>query len=312
MRIRETRQREPRPALPNLERALVDMAATQAGAAGRRRSPQYLAPRFALGAALATLVVVLGLGLFGGSERVHPERASAADLEHVAALIPHLGLAGPWQITTTEVLPDGGRIDYRDEGVDHLFHPTEAEIRWSSTPIAARAKQLESEGFAFAGDVEGRFTRPEALANREFDKFDVRQTVRAFASGKGGEGDFLAAGLWQRGGTTFEYRATVLSITELRYLLERIELLGHEEWFIALQAGGGKWLAETAVGTVKKIEKIKVGQNPDGSPIYEEEALLGSPTGGKLDFESKLPIIYREGDRTRLVVEQPPQGLKQP
>jgi hypothetical protein len=99
----------------------------------------------------------------------------------------------------------------------------------------------------------------------------------------------------------------------LERLMERIEVLDEEEWLIALQSGGGKWLNDSGGGLIAKIEKIKVGESPDGQPIYKERGLIGVGDPGEApDFSAAPPTIYREGDRIRVVTEKPPAGLQLP
>ncbi len=92
--------------------------------------------------------------------------------------------------------------------------------------------------------------------------------------------------------------------------MERIELLSEEEWVIALLAGGGKWLSDTASGRIEKVEQVKVGETPDGQPIFQAQGLIGSSTGKALDFKSALPVIYREGDRTQAGHRATPAGRR--
>jgi hypothetical protein len=311
-RTEGTRRRAPKPALPELERTLVEMAGGQAERSGTRTSSRRRLRRgialggVAVGAAAALMILLLG----GGGGGVRPERASAADLSRIAETLPHLQLAGPWQITTTELTPGGGRFEYLFEGPDQWFHATEAEVRWHSGPIAERARQLESEGFAFATTWQTEISRISALINEDSAHFSVPRDVQVYADRGGGGREFPAVGLWWLGGRPFELRATVLSLQEFEYLMQRLELLTGKEWFIALQPGGGKWLADTAGGTIEKIEMFKVGETPDGDPIFREGALIHTPTGKDLDFEAPLPTIYREGDKIRMVIQEPPEGLE--
>ncbi|HVQ58482.1 MAG TPA: hypothetical protein VMS60_06190 [Solirubrobacterales bacterium] len=313
MRVEMMSPRTPKPALPDLKRRLVDMAATQAQAAEGRRPRRHLGRRIALGAAVASVGAALVMVSGGGGSGVLPEPASAADLNQAAAMLPRLQLAGPWQIASTEMSPDGGRIEYRSEEEGdqlHRFHATEAEIQWHSDSIADRAGQLESEGFAFAEQIRSKFGGPAVPRSDEFVRREEARNVHVYVSGEDGEEDFCAVALWLQGDETFEYRATVVSVWEIERLMERIELLSEEEWVIALLPGGGKWLADTASGMIQKVEQVKVGETPDGQPIFQAQALIGSSTGKALDFRSALPVIYREGDTTRLVIEQPPPGVE--
>lgn len=330
-KIDAIKQREFKPALPELKRMLVDMATAQAekakaaqgsqggfeapeGRAATRLPRQLLRRRLALGGAAvgvaATLLIVLG----GGGATVRTERADAADLGQLAAIAPHLQLAGPWQITSTEVSPTGGRIQFHSEEEHPPLLANEAEIQWHSASIEERGEQLETEGFTFAGPKRMNILRPYTFVTREFGHYDDWKPAQVYVSREDGQKSFqAAAGLWREGGRTLEYRAIVPSFWVLERLMERIELLSDEEWFVALQPGGGKWLAESAGGIVKKIEKVKVGETPDGHPIYQERGLLGAPEPGeKLDFKAPLPTIYREGDNIRVVTQQPPEGLEQP
>ncbi len=152
------------------------MAATQAQAAEGRRPRRHLGRRIALGAAVAGVGAALLMVPGGGGSGVLPEPASAADLNQAAAMLPCLQPAGPWQIVSTELSPDGGRIEYRsEEEADqlHRFHAMEAEIQWNSDSIADRAGQLESEGFAFAEEIRSKF------GGR-----DKARTVQVYVSGE--------------------------------------------------------------------------------------------------------------------------------
>src|SRR5664279_969851 len=299
------KQTEFEPALPELKQLLVGLAAEQAeqaelarAARGRRRWRPLAFGGAVVGAA-ATLLVVLG----GGGTSVRTERADAADLSQLAAQAPHLQLAGGWQITNTEFAPGGGQVHFRsEEGRHHQFLADEAEIRWHSASIEERGSELESEGFTLAGPKRMDLIRPYTFVTHESERYSDVKPAQVYVSGKDGEKTFLAAGLWREGGRTFEYRASVASFWELERLMERIELLSREEWFVALQPGGGKWLNDSGGGVIKKAEKVKVGETPDGRPIFQVRALLVEPEEGeKLDFKAPLPTIYREGDKVRMV-----------
>jgi hypothetical protein len=267
--------------------------------------------RLALGGAAVGVAAALLIVLGGGGANVRTEPADAADLSRLAAMAPHLQLAGQWQITSTEVSPSGGRVQFHNEEVPNLFSTDEAEIQWHSASLEERGTQLESEGFAFVGLKRMEVWRPSALAKGEFDRSRDVKSARVYVSRKDGQKSFQAAGLWREGGRTLEFRAIVPSFYELERLMERIDVLNDEEWFVALQPGGGKWLAETGSGIVRKVAKVKVGETPDGHPIYREGVLLGTPEPGeKLDFKAPLPTIYHEGDNIRVVTQEPPGGVE--
>jgi hypothetical protein len=313
------KQRKSEPVLPELKHMLVDMAAAQA-----KSSRRPLWRPFALGGAIAGVAAVLLIVLGGGGATIRTERADAADLTQLAAKAPRLQLAGPWQIASAEVSPGGGAVQFHSEeergenlyegyGPGGAFSTKEVEIQWHSVSIEERGRQLESEGFTFAGQKRMQVSRPAAIAHSEVGRSaDVRR-ARVYVSREDHKKGFQAAGLWREGDRTLEYRAVVPSFWVLARLMERIELLSGEEWFIALQPGGGRWLNESASGTMKKIEEVKIGEASDGRPVYRVRGLIGTrEPGEKLDFKAPFPTIYREGDNVRVVTQQPPQGAEQP
>ena len=63
----------------------------------------------------------------------------------------------------------------------------------------------------------------------------------------------------------------------------------------------------THAGGLKEIEKVKIGESPDGQPIYGTKGSLEPPKPGEeLDASSPLPIIYRDGSETRIIVKNFP------
>lgn len=319
-RMNTMRQRGFRPALPELKAMLVETATAQAEKAGSKTLgarapawlPRLLGPRrLAIGAAVVGVAAGLLILSGGRGVGVRAERADAADLSRLAAIAPHLQLIGQWQITSTEVSPSGGRIQFHsEEDGPHAFSTKQAEIQWHSASLAERAQQLESAGFAFAGAKRMEIIRPYVFVTGELDRYGDVKLAQVYVSHEDGQKGFEAAGLWREGGRTFEYRAIVPSFSMLEGLMERIGLLSSEEWFVALRPGGGRWLAETASGTAKNVVKVKVGETADGQPVYRDHALLGAPEPGeKLDFEAPLPTVYREGDKIKVVTQQPPADL---
>lgn len=275
----------------------------------RRRN---LALSGAVAAAAAGILIAIGSG---GGSAVRPAVASAAELTQLGAVTPHLQLLKEWQIVNTEVSPDAGLIQFRFEGPEGekgVPASGESEIRWHSASLAERGEQLESEGFASAGLKPMSISNPHALATGDYEHVLDQKSAQVYVSHEDGQESFDAVGLWEEDGMTLEYRANVPDFYTLERLMERIEVLNDEEWLVALQPGGGTWLSETGSGTIEKVEKVKVGEKPDGEPIYSERGFFGASEPGE-DLSNRLkesfPTIYREGDTTRTVINQPPPAV---
>jgi hypothetical protein len=251
----------------------------------------------------AALVIALGTG---GGSGVKPEVASAAALNHLADLSPRFGIAGGWQITHTEASPDGGETRFHYErGPDD--EAADVEIRWHAAPLEEVAERVEAEGLETAGTLP--MNTRDVVVEREgnYGRATTYGTAQVYADRDEEDEDlFLAVGLWREDGWTFELRAPVESLYILERRLERIEILGQEEWLVAIQPGGAMWLRETLNGTVRKVEHTRT-VNPDGT-VYmltrfeakSEEELE------ELDFTAPVPVIHREGDSARVEVARAP------
>ncbi|HVQ60227.1 MAG TPA: hypothetical protein VMS60_15100 [Solirubrobacterales bacterium] len=261
-----------------------------------------------LAAVAAALVLALGTG---GGSGIKAEVASAADLTHLAELAPHPHMVGGWQITNTEVTPDGGRTEFHDEDEES----DDVEIRWYAASVEETGQRLESEGFEAAG----------TLPTRTGDALEMREAMRKLAAGEASadddwftsgtaqvytsraeDGSLSAAGVWAEDGWTFELRAPVESLDMLERLLERVEFLGPEEWLIALRPGGGEWLSNSFGGTAKEVEEVKTVQ-PDGM-IVRETRFTGKSAEEMENFEldAPFPLITRDGDSVTVEVQVVP------
>jgi hypothetical protein len=297
--------------------ARVRLSRASAPTASRLGNRRLLRRRnFALAGAVAAVAagILIAIGSGGGSA-VRPAVADAAELTQLGAVTPHLQLLKEWQIVNTEVSPDGGTIQFRfegPEGVKGVPASGESEIQWHSASPAERGEQLEAEGFAFAGPKPMVIGNPHALATGDYEHALDEKSAQVYVSHEDGQESFDAAGLWEEGGMTLEFRADVPDFYTLERLMERIEVLNDEEWLVALQPGGGTWLAETGSGTIEKVEKIRVGEKPDGEPIYSERGFFGASEQGEglsNRLRESFPTIYREGDTTRTVINQPPPAV---
>jgi hypothetical protein len=264
----------------------------------------------ALVAVAAGAVIAIGTG---GKSGVRPEVASAAELAELGDSIPRLQLAGGWQIVNTESAPGQGSIQYRyEEAEEFLGVPPSgtSEIRWHTVALADRGKELESEGFTFAGQRPMEVSDNEAFEAGDFSHSALEQPAQVYIANQGADGSFDAAGLWEEGGLTLEYRSHVDGFYNLERLMERIELLTEKEWLIALQAGGGVWLSESLGGLVQKTEKVKIGENANGEPIYTETAIIGDAGAEAQEktLEEGFPELIREGDTVRTVISKPSIG----
>jgi hypothetical protein len=303
--------------LPEVERSL------EAGAAGLGKQRRSRAVRLgtrglvvagALAAVAAAVVIAVGTG---GKSGVHPEVASAAELTQIGDSIPRLQLRAEWQIVDTESSPDGGSIQYQYEG--QLGEPGtpasgQAEIQWHTLTLAERGEQLEAEGFTFAGAKPMVIVSAEAEVTDDVEHLLNEMSAQVYVANEEADGSFDAAGLWEEGGRTLEYRAHVPDFRTLERLMERIEVLNEEQWLVALQPGGGKWLSESDNGALEKVERVKVGEKPNGDPIYAQTFFEGAPGPESLKeiVESGFPIIVHEGDTVRTVIAKPSTPLSTP
>jgi hypothetical protein len=262
-----------------------------------------------LAAVAAALLIVLGAG---GGSGAKPEVASAADLTQLTELAPHFEIAGGWQITHTEVSPDGGGTQFHYEGDPSRADGTsDAEIRWHTASVEELGKQLEDEGFEAAGTQPTRTTDAAELRADNVDGMFTSGTAQVYVSREEGESFFGAVGVWREEGWTLELSARVQSLYMLERLLERVEILGSEEWLVAIRPGGAKWLKDSMYGTVKRVENVKT-EMPDGQVVYETRFIAkSSEEDEKLEFTSPFPVIYREGDNVRVEVEQVPSEVSE-
>ena len=292
-----------------LARPGVDEAA--ATGTGRNRRLVFIG---ALAALVAGVAIAVGTG---GGSAVHPEVASAAELTQIGASIPRLQAMGPWQIVNTESGPEEGSIEFRYEGPEGekgIPVTGQSEIEWREGTIAEGGTELEAEGFTPAGPKPMRITRPEFELAGEWERVDDELSAQVYVANEGADGSFDAVGLWEEGGRTLAYRARVPDFYTLERLMERIVVLNEEQWLVALRPGGGTWLAETDEGTVQKAEKVKVGEKPNGDPIYSEGFTVGAaePESLKKTIEDGFPTIIREGDTVRTVITRAPTSLQEP
>lgn len=257
------------------------------GASHRRLlSRRNLALSGAVAAVAAGILIAIGSG---GGSAVRPEVADAADLTQLGAVTPHLQLLKDRQIVKTEVLPEGGLIQFRFEGRQGeagVPASGESEIQWHSASPAERGEQLESEGFTFAGLKPTVLSRPHALAAGEIERFRDQRSAHVYVSHEDGRQWFDAVGLWEEDGKTLEYHANVPDFDTLERLMERIEVLNDEEWLVALQPGGGSWLTETGSGTIEKVEKIKIGEKPNGGRSTASELSSAASSKAKSSAQS--------------------------
>jgi hypothetical protein len=275
-----------------------------------RRRRRSLALAGAAGFAAAAILFAIGTA---GGPTARPEVASAAQLRHLAAVFPRLQIAGPWQILSTEGTGDEGRVSFRYEGEPGFSPAFEAtagvQIRWYSVPARQRESRLLAEGFTLAGRRSLEQSRPSSDSPLPFERHAIE--VTAYVSGEQAEGEPATVGLWREGGRVYELHAQVPALKALWWIAERVEILREREWLLALEPGGGPYLAEVRSGVVK-VEKVKIGEKPNGDPIYRTEGVIKGPgPGEKLEppnlSKPAPPIVYREGDRVRVVVNPAPK-----
>ena len=298
----------PRPQARDAARAAL-VAHFEAGAGARPKPAprRFLRSRnFALAGSLAALATALLIALgTGGGSGVRPEPASAADLDRLAEPAPHFAIAGGWQIIDTEASPEDGATRFHYER-DLSSVATDAEIRWHVLSVEELGERLEAEGFEAAGTQPTRTL--DALEERagNYGGMFSQGTARVYASAEDDQGRFQAVGLWRDEGWTLEMTARVDSLDSLERLLERLEVLGPEEWLVALQPGGAEWLRQSYNGTVQKVENIRT-EKPDGTVVLETRAISKTPEQlEKLEFTAPFPVIYREGDSVRVEVSRAP------
>jgi hypothetical protein len=316
-------QPAPRPDARDAARAaLVARFDGRAVAAAKPKAPRRFlrARNLAFVGSLATVAAVL-LGVLGtgGGSGVRPEVASAAELNRLAELTPHLGIAGGWQITQTEASAEGGatQLHYERDPVEsgRVRIGADAEIRWQTASVEELGRRLEAEGLEAAGTQPTRTS--DALAWREMTLDIVKEseeskapfrhgTAQVYISSSDDQGLLQAVALWRDEGWTFELRAAVESLEMVERLLERLEVLGPEEWLVAVQPGGAEWLRESLNGTVQKLETVR-REMPNGTVVMETRAT--AKTADQLEeFEltAPFPVIHREGDTVRVEVANAP------
>jgi hypothetical protein len=300
----------PRPESEHVARAALAARFEAAGGSAKPRRRRVLRVRSlafagALASVAAAATIVLGPG---GGSGVKPETANAADLTELAALAPHLGIAGGWQITHTEVAPDGGatRFSYVARPVDAVEGPTEAEMQWHIGTVAELGRRLEGEGLEAAGIMPTVTIDARAMREERFDTTFTKGTAQVYVLREDGRGAMRAVGLWEEDGWTLELSAAVEDPEMLERLLERVEILGSREWEIALRPGGAMWLRDSLDGTVQKVENV-TSERPDGSIVHETIMISKTPQQREeLDFTAPFPVIHREGDKIRVEVERAP------
>jgi hypothetical protein len=293
-------------------RAALMERASLSGTPRRRRRRRHGRRALALvGAACLTAAIVIATGSSGGPS-ARPEVASASELRHLATVFPRLQIAGPWQILTTEGSGAEGSVELRYEGEPALLprfdNPPTVEIRWRSSSREQRVSELLAEGFLPAGQMTVEQQRPISGSALPFTYRPVQ--VSAYVSRGPGADRLSTVALWNEGGRVFELAARLRSLNVIWRLAERVELLRENEWLVALRPGGGRFLAEATGGAVK-VEKVKIGERPNGEPIYATRGLIEGPGPGERLEEPDLskpspPTIYREGDEVRIVVTPPP------
>lgn len=296
--------------------ALMERAAPAAAQAlPRRRRIRRRAFAFLAAGGLAAAAVLVALGS-GGTPAAKPEVASAAELRRLAAELPRLQIAGPWQILSIEGTGEGGNVKLRFEGeADEEAQrrragaPDRAEIQWRTAPEAEREAGLLAEGFAPAGRETLEMQRPIPCCKLPFSHVPVE--VKAFAPRDHSAQDFPAVALWREGRRVFELHAQVPDLDALWRLAERAEILSEQQWLVALRPGGGPYLAHIAGGVVR-VEKVKVGERPNGEPIYRTRGVLKAASPGEPVEEPDLtepspPTIYHEDGRVHVVIAPAPK-----
>jgi hypothetical protein len=318
-RIRELGEGRPapRPEVRDAARAALVARFEGAAAAGAKlRAPRRFprARNLAFAGSLATIAAALLIALgTGGGAGVRPEVAGAADLERLAELAPHLTITGGWQIAQTEASAERGATRFHYER-DSSGVTNDAEIRWQTAPVEELGKRLEAEGFEAAGTQPTSIS--DALAWREMTLDIAKESEGSRTPYRHGtaqvyvspvdKGLLQAVALWRDEGWTFELRAAVEELEMVERLLERLEVLGPEEWLVALRPGGAEWLRESLNGTVGKLETVR-REMPDGAVVLETRAT--AKTAEQLEeFEltAPFPVIYREGDNVRVEVATAP------
>jgi hypothetical protein len=312
--LREFRQDLPGPRAESRDAARAalmeraEASSRKAPAKRRRLRPRALALA-GVGVA-ATIAILIAIGSTGGAG-VSAQRASAADLQALGNVLPRLQIAGPWQIVSLEGSAQAGRVDFRyEEGLPGFEPwpdpPWSVFVAWTSGSEVQRRSELLADGYTYLGRQVLSMSRPTASGPLPFtfQPFPVGGYVAPADSGP-----HSVVALWQEDGLTFELDAEVKEAGLVWRLAERVEILSEEEWAVALRPGGGAYVAAKA-GGVQKMEKVKVGEKPNGEPIYGLKGLIKGPGPGER-LEPDLtgpppPVIYREGDRVRIVVEPSP------
>jgi hypothetical protein len=300
----------PRPQVREAARAAL-VARFEAGRAATAspRGPRRFFRRrnLALAGSLAALATALLIALgTGGGSGVKPDVASAADLDRLAELAPRLAITGGWQITDTEASPEDGATRFHYER-DPSSDATDAEIQWHVLPVEEVEKRLEAEGFEAAGTQPTRTLDSAEWRAANYDAMYSPGTAQVFVSSEDDLGRFQAVGVWRAGGWSFELSAGLDRLDSLERLLERLEVLGPDEWLVALQPGGAEWLRKSLNGTVKKLENVNT-EGPDGTVVSETRALIRTPEElEEVEFTAPFPVVYREGDRVRAEIERAPE-----
>jgi hypothetical protein len=213
------------------------------------------------------------------------------------------------QIGRDRAVDLAGRVVFLDENPPATRPKFEVSplvaIHWGSVPQQQREAELVAEGFAWANTRYVEMSKPIPSAGLPFDY--LRFKVNAYVARESPNGWLSAVALWHEGGQVFELHLGVPSLYKLWLIAQRVETLATPEWVIALKPGGGAYLAETVNGLARGVEHVKIGEKPNGEPIYQDQGLIGS-RGTSEEFKPQdLTIVYREGDKVRVVVMPPPE-----
>ena len=93
--------------------------------------------------------------------------------------------------------------------------------------------------------------------------------------------------------------------------MERLEILGREEWLVAIRPGGAKWLVDSMDGTVQRLENVGI-ELPSGAVVYETRAIVAPGHPAKLDLTTPFPVITRNGEEVTVSFERAPTAGDSP
>jgi hypothetical protein len=220
--------------------------------------------------ATATAVAAL-LALGAGSASAGSKARTA--VVSMAERSPHIAIAGGWEITSTELTAEGGSTSYHYERpAGEADGTVDTTVSWyRGVSIGEIGSRLRAAGLSPAGALPYRTTDGVKLRNGEWGSIFTQGAAQVYASPASG-GRVTAVGVWQQDGWTFTLSARVRpNLYMEERLLERVEFLGPNEWEIALQPGGPKWLIDHFGEKVGSVEQVKV-EGPDGTVAYEVRA----------------------------------------